>query len=79
MTALAKLFSPIKIGEMEVKNRIAMAPMTTGWAPADGSVPDRMIDYLEARARGQALRAHVRRHYREEVVMEKLIRSIAGS
>jgi len=33
----------------------------------------------EARARGQALRAHVRRHYREEVVMEKLIRSIAGS
>jgi NAD(H)-dependent 7beta-hydroxy-3-oxo-delta4-cholenoic acid oxidoreductase len=52
MTALARLFSPIKIGKMEVKNRIAMAPMTTNWAPADGSVPDRMIDYLEARARG---------------------------
>ena len=52
MKALAKLFSPIKIGKMEVKNRIAMAPMTTNWAPADGTVSDRMIDYLEARAKG---------------------------
>jgi len=52
VVVLAKLFSPIKIGAMEVKNRIAMAPMTTNWAPADGSVPDKMIDYLEARARG---------------------------
>jgi len=52
MTALAKLFSPIQIGKMEVKNRIAMAPMTTNWAPADGGVPDKMIDYLEARAKG---------------------------
>jgi NAD(H)-dependent 7beta-hydroxy-3-oxo-delta4-cholenoic acid oxidoreductase len=52
MAALEKLFSPIKIGTMEVKNRIAMAPMTTNWAPADGTVPDKMIDYLEARAQG---------------------------
>lgn len=52
MAALEKLFSPIKIGKMEVKNRIAMAPMTTNWAPSDGTVPDRMIEYLEARAKG---------------------------
>ena len=52
MQALEKLFSPITIGTMEVKNRIAMAPMTTNWAPADGTVPDKMIDYLEARAKG---------------------------
>ena len=52
MNSLPKLFSPINIGAMEVKNRIAMAPMTTNWAPADGTVSDRMIDYLEARARG---------------------------
>ena len=32
MSALTKLFSPVKIGTMEVKNRIAMAPMTTNWA-----------------------------------------------
>lgn len=52
MQALETLFSPIRIGTMEVKNRIAMAPMTTNWAPADGSIPDQMIDYLEARAKG---------------------------
>ncbi|MBW1686098.1 MAG: FAD-dependent oxidoreductase [Deltaproteobacteria bacterium] len=52
MAALERLFSPIKIGKMEVKNRIAMAPMTTNWAPPDGTVPDRMLEYLEARAQG---------------------------
>jgi len=52
MAALEKLFSPIKIGEMEVKNRIAMAPMTTNWAPSDGTIPDKMIEYFEARAEG---------------------------
>jgi NAD(H)-dependent 7beta-hydroxy-3-oxo-delta4-cholenoic acid oxidoreductase len=52
--ALEMLFSPIRIGDMELKNRIAMAPITTNWAPADGTIPDRIIDYLEARARGGA-------------------------
>ncbi len=52
MKALDMLFSPIKIGTMEVKNRIAMAPMTTIWAPADGTVSQQMADYWEARARG---------------------------
>ena len=50
--ALDMLFSPIKIGNMEVKNRIAMSPITTNWAPADGTIPDRITDYLEARAKG---------------------------
>jgi len=52
MAALEKLFSPIEIGSMVLKNRIAMAPMTTNWAPADGTIPDKMIDYFEARAKG---------------------------
>jgi len=52
MPALEKLFSPIEIGTMQVKNRIAMAPITTNWAPADGTVPDKLVDYLEVRARG---------------------------
>ncbi len=54
MSALRKLFTPISIGKMETRNRIAMAPVTTGWAPADGTVPDKMIDYFEARAKGGA-------------------------
>ena len=37
---------------MEIKNRIAMAPMATDFAEGDGTVSDRLIDYYEARARG---------------------------
>lgn len=49
---LQKLFTPIKIGSMELKNRIIMSPMTTTWAPNDGTVPDKMIDYWAERAKG---------------------------
>ena len=52
MEPLRRLFSPIRIGSMQVKNRIAMAPMTTNWAPNDGTITQQMIDYWEARARG---------------------------
>ena len=46
-----KLSQPIKIGNVEVKNRIVMAPMTTHFAE-NGYVTDRMIDYYETRAQG---------------------------
>ncbi len=47
-----KLFSPIKIGTMKVKNRIVMAPMTTIWANDDGSIPPKLKNYFEDRAKG---------------------------
>ena len=46
------LFSPIKIGTMEVRNRIAMPPMSNGYGAADGTVTEKMLDYYEARAKG---------------------------
>jgi NAD(H)-dependent 7beta-hydroxy-3-oxo-delta4-cholenoic acid oxidoreductase len=52
MQRIQKLFTPINIGRLRIKNRIAMAPMTTNWAPQDGMVTQKMIDYWEARARG---------------------------
>jgi len=52
MSSLSQLFRPISIGAMEVKNRIAMAPMATDYAESDGTVSQRLIDYLAARARG---------------------------
>ncbi|MBN1495322.1 MAG: FAD-dependent oxidoreductase [Spirochaetes bacterium] len=52
MKQLSTLFTPVTIGTMELKNRIAMAPMATDFAEGDGTVSDRMIDYYEARARG---------------------------
>jgi 2,4-dienoyl-CoA reductase-like NADH-dependent reductase (Old Yellow Enzyme family)/thioredoxin reductase len=52
MSPLSKLFSPVSIGKMELKNRLVMAPMVNGFANDDGSVSQRMIDFYEARARG---------------------------
>ncbi len=49
---LKHLFSPSKIGTMEVRNRIVMPPMGTGFGAADGSVTERHINYYEARAEG---------------------------
>ena len=51
---MEELFSPIKIGSMELKNRIVMPPMTTVLGGADGEVTDRFIDFYAARARGGA-------------------------
>ena len=47
------LFERTTLGTMEVKNRIAMAPMgTAGLADLDGGYSRRLIDFYEARARG---------------------------
>ncbi len=54
MTELTKLFSPISIGSMELKNRIVMSPMHTDFADPDGSVSETLHNYLVARAKGGA-------------------------
>jgi len=47
------LLKPITIGSQIVRNRIAMAPMCTRLAAADGSVTQRLIDYYAERARNR--------------------------
>jgi 2,4-dienoyl-CoA reductase-like NADH-dependent reductase (Old Yellow Enzyme family)/thioredoxin reductase len=49
-----KLFTPFKIGKMEVKNRIVMSPMGTNTTGPDGVTSLDEINYFEARARGGA-------------------------
>lgn len=46
------LFSPIRIGNMEISNRFVVPPMGTNLANPDGSVSQEFIDYWEARAKG---------------------------
>ncbi len=46
-----KLFEPISIGKMELKNRIAMPAIHHCYTP-DGFVNERLIKYYEVRARG---------------------------
>ena len=47
-----RLFSPGRIGTMQLKNRIVLPPMGTGYHDEGGFVSQRFIDYLEARAKG---------------------------
>lgn len=46
------LFSPIKIGSVEVKNRICMAPMLMDFGQFDGRTTEQLMDYYEERAKG---------------------------
>jgi len=48
---LEKLFQPISIGSLTVKNRIAMAPMGNNYGAGDGYVSDRTIDHYVQRAK----------------------------
>jgi 2,4-dienoyl-CoA reductase-like NADH-dependent reductase (Old Yellow Enzyme family) len=49
-----KLFEPIKIGKMELKNRIVMPPMYTKFGTEFGAVTERMIDFYRECAKGGA-------------------------
>lgn len=49
-----KLFSPVQLGSLTLRNRIVFPPMSTKFAAADGTVTERMINYYETRAMGGA-------------------------
>lgn len=51
---MAEIFSPILIGDVEVRNRLAYAPMDTHFATPDGYLTKKQIDYYIARAKGGA-------------------------
>jgi 2,4-dienoyl-CoA reductase-like NADH-dependent reductase (Old Yellow Enzyme family) len=46
------LLTPARIGQVEIKNRIVMPPMTTRLADEDGFVTEHTINYYTARVRG---------------------------
>ena len=54
MRELRKLFEPIKIANVQIKNRIAMSPMGLGRATEDGQVTDGIVDFYIERAKGGA-------------------------
>ena len=49
---ISNLFSPIKPGNIEIKNRCAMAPMGVGFYSPDETWPKKEIRYFEERAMG---------------------------
>ncbi|MEG2543418.1 MAG: FAD-dependent oxidoreductase [Longicatena sp.] len=46
------LFTPLKIGSMELKNRSFMAPMSLGYESDDGTICPKLQSYWLARAKG---------------------------
>ena len=46
------LMSPLKVGSMNLKNRLVMSPMTTSYGHDDHTASERLLAYLEARAKG---------------------------
>ncbi len=52
--AYPHVFSPFRIGKMEMKNRIKYASTETNFNYGDGFVSDKEVAYMEAQARGEA-------------------------
>jgi 2,4-dienoyl-CoA reductase-like NADH-dependent reductase (Old Yellow Enzyme family)/thioredoxin reductase len=52
MNPVRRLFEPIRIGTLELKNRIIMGAMVTNFATKEGFVTDRLIDYHVKIAKG---------------------------
>ena len=48
----SRLFEPLKLGGITVKNRFAVSPMSMRLAEPDGTVNQRTIDYYTERAKG---------------------------
>ncbi len=53
-TDLKNLFSPVKIASMELNNRVVMPAIGTSYGNKDSTVSDRLVSYLERRAKGGA-------------------------
>jgi 2,4-dienoyl-CoA reductase (NADPH2) len=52
MTQFTHLFKPIKVGNVQLKNRMVMLAIGTGYSESDGTVGDRFINFYVERARG---------------------------
>ncbi|MBW1962159.1 MAG: FAD-dependent oxidoreductase [Deltaproteobacteria bacterium] len=69
-----QLFSPIVIRGHEIPNRVVLAPMGTKFNHHDGSVSERYVNYIRARARGGAgllisENTHLRHEYTQTTSM----------
>jgi 2,4-dienoyl-CoA reductase-like NADH-dependent reductase (Old Yellow Enzyme family)/thioredoxin reductase len=59
----SKVFEPITVGTMEIKNRLVAGPMVMNHATEDGHVTPRMVDYYAAKAKGGFGLVHVEASY----------------
>ena len=48
----SKLFTPVKVGNLEIKNRTVSTAMVMNFNTYDGKITDQFIKYLEEKAKG---------------------------
>ena len=49
---MAQISDPIKIGKVELKNRMAVAPTLTNFSTPDGYATPKLVDYHDRLAQG---------------------------
>ncbi len=59
----SKVFEPVAVGTVEIKNRIVAGPMVMNHATEDGHVTPRMVEYYAAKAKGGFGLVHVEASY----------------
>lgn len=52
MSVIKKLFTPLKVGNVEIKNRTVSTAMVMNFNTEDGMITDQFIKYLEEKAKG---------------------------
>jgi len=50
---MKQLFQPIKLGPVEISNRVVLAPMGLGFESVDETWPERYFPFIEERCRGE--------------------------
>ena len=66
-TMFPNLFSPAKIGGLELKNRIMKAPQSSGMSNMDGTVSERLVRYYRKQAAGGAAMIIVEYAYVDDI------------
>jgi 2-enoate reductase len=51
-SSFPRLFNPVQIGNLKLKNHIVMLPMGISFAGVNGEVTSHTIDYFSERAKG---------------------------
>ena len=59
---MAKLLSPLKIGKLQLKNRLVLPPMATDKADTDGYITNALLDYYDEKTKGGMIQLVIVEH-----------------
>ena len=68
-----KLLEPIKVGNIEFKNRIMFPPLTTGYEEKDGSIGEQSFRFYERLAKGGVGYIVMLHHFQHSLLHQSFI------